>query len=662
MIDQFTIDRILSTAQIVDVVSDFVTLRRRGANYTGLCPFHNEKTPSFSVSPAKGICKCFSCGKGGNAVHFIMEHEQVSYPEALKYLAKKYNIEIEERELTDEEKRLQNERESLLIINDFSSKFFQNILFDDPEGKAVGLSYFRERGFRDDIIRKFQLGYGPDKKDALSQAALTKGFNKEFLLKTGVSLERDGILRDRFSGRVMFPIHTLSGKVVGFGGRILKKADKVAKYVNSPESSIYHKSRELYGIYFAKQAIVKENRCFLVEGYTDVLSMHQAGIENVVASSGTALTQGQINLIHRFTENITVLYDGDAAGIKASIRGIDLLLEEGMNVKVVLLPNGEDPDSFAKQHSSSEFIQYIADHETDFIRFKTNLLLTESGNDPIKRASLIGDIIKSIALIPNDLIRSVYVKECSALMDVDEQILYVELNKLFRNKLEKEIVNKRNAQSIATNPSQEESPPPPPVPEEAVSTQFIQVKNSNYDPFELAIIRYIIRYGEQTCFEETNSETNETYSENVIQFVSTELNLENIEFQNPLYQKILEEATQHISDEGFIPSRYFINHPDIQISKIASELLNDRYQLSKIHTKMQKIELEEDRLKELIPRVILELKNCIVSEKIKDVKTQMKASSTNETALKELMDQLNKLNQLKQALAKTLGERIILKL
>ncbi len=666
MIDQITVDKILNAAQIVDVVSDFVTLRKRGVNYIGLCPFHNERTPSFSVSPSKGICKCFSCGKGGNSVHFIMEHEQMSYPEALKYLAKKYNIEVEGRELTDEEKKLQSERESLLILNDFSSNYFQQTLFEHIEGKSVGLSYFKERGFRDDIIRKFGLGYSIDKWDAFSQAALAKGYNKDYLLQTGLSIERDDKLFDRFHGRVMFPIHTLSGKVVGFGGRILKKDDKTAKYLNSPESSIYHKSRELYGIFFAKQAIVKADKCFLVEGYTDVISMHQSGVENVVASSGTALTQGQINLIHRFTNNITVLYDGDAAGIKASIRGIDLLLEEGMNIKVVLLPEGEDPDSFAKSRSSSEFIEYISKHETDFIQFKTNLLLDESGNDPIKRAALIGDIVRSIALIPDTIIRSVYVKECSRLMDIDEKVIYNELNKIFRNKAQKELDKKKSENANTPPPiiSSDDIPPLPPefpTGEESIQVPvFVTAKKTVYESFELSIIRYIIRYGERNCYEEKDESGQITFAEKVIEFINAELQHDEIELQNSLYKQILEEGLMHLNDDGFVASRYYSNHPDIKISKIASNLIDDRYQLSKIHTKMQRIETEEDRLKELIPRSIMELKDAIVNEQIKDLRTQIK-NATSDSELLTLMEKMKTLNQVKASLAKNLGERIILR-
>ncbi|MGL5620176.1 MAG: DNA primase, partial [Tannerellaceae bacterium] len=412
MIDQITIDKILDAANIVDVVSEFVTLRKRGINMVGLCPFHSDKTPSFYVSPSKNICKCFACGEGGTAVHFIMKHEQLSYVEALKFLAKKYNIEVQERELSESERKAQSIRESLLIVNTYAQQYFSKVLHQHPEGKSIGLSYFKERGFKDEIIEKFQLGYSLEQKDAFYQEAIKAGYKKEYLEQTGLIIAKeDGYVADRFRGRVMFPVHTLSGKVVAFGGRVLRKDEKTAKYVNSPESEIYHKSRELYGLFFAKQAIVKSDRCFLVEGYTDVISMHQSGIENVVASSGTALTHGQIKLIHRFTNNITVIYDGDAAGIKAALRGIDLLLEEGINVKVVLLPEGEDPDSFSRKQSAASFIQYIEDNQSDFIRFKTNLLIGEAGNDPIKRSRLISDIVQSVAVIPDNIARSVYIRE-----------------------------------------------------------------------------------------------------------------------------------------------------------------------------------------------------------------------------------------------------------
>ena len=469
MIDQATIDKIMDAAQIVDVVSEFVTLRRRGVNYIGLCPFHNEKTPSFSVSPSKGVCKCFSCGKGGNVVHFIMEHEQLSYYEALKWLAKKYNIEIKERELTDEEKQAHSLRESLFVVNQFASEYFQDILYNNIDGQRIGMTYLRGRGFRDDIIKKFQLGYSTDNRDALARAALQKGYKEDFLVKTGLCYRKeDGTLRDRFWGRVIFPVHTISGKIVAFGGRVLSAATKNVqmKYVNSPESEIYHKSKELYGIFFAKQAIVRQDRCFLVEGYTDVISMHQSGIENVVASSGTALTSDQIRLIHRFTNNITVLYDGDGAGIKASIRGIDMLLEEGMNIKVCLLPDGDDPDSFARKHNATDYQAYINDHEVDFIRFKTNLLLEEAGKDPIKRAALISSIVKSISVIPDAIVRSVYIRECSQLLQMEEKILIEATSKLieqaretkFKEQQRKKEREQRMTETPAVQPSVPDTP------------------------------------------------------------------------------------------------------------------------------------------------------------------------------------------------------------
>ena len=529
MIDQPTIDRILDAAQIVDIVSDFVTLRKRGVNYVGLCPFHDDKTPSFYVSPSKGLCKCFSCGKGGNAVHFIMEHEQMSYPEALKYLAKKYGIEIKERELSSEEKLMQSERESLFIVNNFARDYFQNILKNHVDGRSIGMAYFRNRGFRDDIIEKFQLGYCTESHDAMAQEAIKKGFKKEYLVKTGLCYETDDHrLRDRFWGRVIFPVHTLSGKVVAFGGRVLSSATKgvKVKYVNSPESEIYHKSSELYGIYFAKQAIVKQDRCFLVEGYTDVISMHQSGVENVVASSGTALTPGQIKLIHRFTNNITVLYDGDVAGIKASLRGIDMLLEEGMNIKVCLLPDGEDPDSFARKHNATEFQKFIQDNETDFIRFKTNLLLEDAGKDPIKRAELIGNLVQSISIIPEAIVRDVYIKECSQLLRIEDKLLVSEVAKRRETQAEKQ-AEQRNRETRKNNaardaaqaplpdgmqpPYPEDMPPYPmdgempdggaPLPLEAAEyVSYIPQEGKEGQEFykyERLILQMVVRYGEK---------------------------------------------------------------------------------------------------------------------------------------------------------------------
>ena len=671
MIDQATVDKIIDSANILEVVSDFVTLRKRGVNYVGLCPFHDEKTPSFSVSPSKGICKCFSCGKGGSAVHFIMEHEQLSYYEALKYLAKKYNIEIEERELSDEEKQIKSDRESMLIVNSFAQEYFSNILFQHSEGRSVGLAYFHERGFRDDIIHKFALGYSLEQRDALAIEAKKRGYKEEYLLKTGLCLEgQNDYISDRFRGRVIFPVFSLSGKVLAFGGRVLRKSDKLAKYVNSPESEVYHKSNVLYGIYQAKQSIVKNDNCFLVEGYTDVLSMHQAGVENVVASSGTSLTPGQIRLIHRFTNNITVIYDGDAAGIKASLRGIDLILKEGMNIKVVLLPDGDDPDSFAKKQSASSFTEYIKNHEVDFIRFKTNLLLDSAGNDPIKRAELISDIVQSIAIIPDTIVRSVYTKECSRLMEISEEVLLREINKIKLSQLQngtppnkktlsETSADKQNSQEEGTQNDDTGTS----TETESIPQGILQEKRapSPLDPFEKTLVRYMIRYGFHDLFSEINEETGETETWKVIPYILTDLQNDEIEFQHPLYKKVIAEINHIFDQEGEHLTRYFLAHPDEEISRLAVDLVSEKYQLSKIHTKFQTIESEEEKLADLIPRALFELKDAITSLNIKHIREEIKktAKEKNPERTTQLMSELNGLYALKAALAKQLGERIV---
>ena len=675
MIDQITVGKIMDAAQIVDVVSDFVTLKKRGVNYLGLCPFHNEKTGSFTVSPAKGIFKCFGCGKGGNSIHFIMEHEQLSYPEALKFLAKKYNIEIVDRELSDQEKIQQSDRESMLSVNEYAAKYFVDILHNHRDGKAIGLNYFRERGFSDETILKFQLGYSLDESDAFFRAAITKGFKAEFLDKTGLSPKRDdGSSYDRFRGRVMFPVHTISGKVVAFGGRSLKKDDKTAKYVNSPESEIYHKSNELYGIFFAKNAIVKQDRCFLVEGYTDVISMHQAGVQNVVASSGTALTPGQIRMIHRFTPNITVLYDGDAAGIKASLRGIDLLLEEGMNIKVVLLPDGADPDSYARSHNASDFIDFIDKNQVDFIKFKINLLLQDVGDDPIKKAALIGDVVQSIALIPNKLIESEYVKECSTLLHIDEKIIYNEINKLKRNKREKQ--QNRVDKSISTS----EGATSTSLPEKSLHISIDQTTNRQ----ELEILYFAIRHGVEFLYHEYHLDSHEFIRDwSVGEYIVAQLLGDNIEFKNPTNQALLNEFAAHLNDTGFNPSNFFTNHSHDQISRLGVDLMTDKYQLSKIFTRedaynsgdetykahvktkrdAQKLEDHRRWLLESVPRVIFEYKNSIVVDLIKSEMLKLKQAAeakdiqTTETIMKTIADY----NILKAQFAKELGERVIVK-
>ncbi|MBQ8674444.1 MAG: DNA primase [Bacteroides sp.] len=705
MIDQGTIDRILDAAQIYDVVSDFVTLKKRGVNFVGLCPFHDDKTPSFYVSPAKGLCKCFACGKGGTAVHFIMEHEQMSYPEALRYLAKKYGIEIQEKELSNEQKQAQSERESMFIVNQFARDYFQHTLRNHAEGRSVGMAYFRSRGFRDDIIEKFQLGYCTEGRDAMAKEALQKGYKKEYLLKTGLCYETDDHqLRDRFWGRVIFPVHTLSGKVVAFGGRVLASATKgvKVKYVNSPESEIYHKSNELYGIYFAKQAIVKQDRCFLVEGYTDVISMHQSGIENVVASSGTALTPGQIKMIHRFTNNMTVLYDGDAAGIKASIRGIDMLLEEGMNIKVCLLPDGDDPDSFARKHNAAGFRAFIEEHETDFIRFKTNLLLEDAGRDPIKRAELISGLMQSISVIPEAIVRDVYIKECAQLLHVEDKLLVNEVAKRREKQAEAKAEQAerdrqrqaRQAQMQAQQahaPQEGDVPPPPtegnlpptlpddvlPPPDmEAVSGNEIlpppdsyisyipqeEKEGREFYQYEQHILQMLVRYGEMEMCTVTN-EAGEKVPVTVIEYIENDLRQDELSFHNPLHRQILAEAVTHLHDAGFRAEHYFATHPDPNISRLSVELISDRYQLSRYHTKTQKIATDEERLYEMVTQLMISFKYAIVGEELKHLLQALQNPATNQDAEKcnEVMKRYSELREVQNIMAKHLGDRVVLR-
>ena len=665
MIDQPTIDRILDAANIVDVVSEFVTLRKRGVNYVGLCPFHDDKSPSFYVSPAKNICKCFACGEGGTAVHFIMKHEQIGYFDALRFLAKKYNIEIAERELSDEEKRVRSDRESMFIVNAWAQQYFSQMLHEHVEGRSVGLRYFAERGLREDTIRKFQLGYSLDQRDALFKEAVKSGYKKEFLEKNGLILVyENGNVNDRFRGRVIFPVHTLSGKVVAFGGRVLKKDEKAAKYVNSPESEIYHKSNELYGLYFAKRAIVKEDKCFLVEGYMDVIGMHQVGIENVVASSGTALTSPQIRLIHRFTKNITVLYDGDAAGIKAALRGIDMLLEEGMNIKVVLLPDGEDPDSFARSRNATQFAEFIRQNETDFIRFKTKLLLGEAGKDPIKRSALISDIIRSIAVIPDNIARSVYIRECSVMLEIDEKVILNEVNKIILSKVEKSVngtspVNAGVTGNAAQTPSL-------PTQETAVEGK---ASVSPYQEYELTLLRYIVRYGERVLYQYQDEETSEEIVYHVADYIKNELERDDLTFYTPLYQQIMEEAAGKCKESGFVASKYFLSHPDPEVSLLTADLVSDKYQLSKYHFKFRNLEQEEDRLEQIINHDLYAMKGAYIQVKRKELQAQLReiqgsgsGENGNSAKLIEIIKRLKELDEIKTALSKQLGERIVLKM
>ena len=682
MIDQPTIDRILDAAQIVDVVSEFVTLKKRGVNYVGLCPFHDDKTPSFYVSPAKGLCKCFACGKGGNAVHFIMEHEQINYPEALRWLAKKYHIEIKERELTNEEKEAQSVRESLFVVNEYARDYFQNVLHNHIDGKSIGLTYFRQRGIRDDIVKKFQLGYSTSAKDGLAKEALRKGYKKEFLVKTGLCYEiEDGSIRDRFWGRVIFPWFNISGKILGFGGRVLDNRTKGVsqKYINSPESEIFSKRRELYGIYQAKSAIVKADCVYMVEGYTDVIAMHQCGLENVVANSGTALTEEQIRLLHRFTSNITLLYDGDEAGIKASIRGIDMLLAEGMNIKVLLLPDGDDPDSFARKHNATEFKQYIQDHEENFIRFKTNLLLKDTQNDPIKRAGLIADMARSIGLIPNEIIRYACLKECATILNVDEQIILNEIKKIVQQRKDEYIEKRKKEQEEAekakvlqTNSIQENIPdngiiPPPPFPPEepsyAPSDNYLPQTGWDKLPFytkEKQLIKVLIRYGERiVCYME--DENGAEIPITVTEYIQADLEQDNIQFQDPTHRKLLNETLLHLHDTNFCAERYFLTHPEPTISRLAADMLSERYRLSKSNE--QAIVKDEERLHELVPHLLIDFKLSILEEDMKQTIQQLNLPEVAKDPQRamEVMKHYKKLTETLKEMAKRAGDRVILK-
>lgn len=568
-IDRETVQKILDTADIVDVVSDFVTLKRRGANYIGLCPFHNERTPSFSVSKSKGICKCFSCGKGGSPVNFIMEHEKMSFNEALRYLARKYNIEIKERELSDSEREEESDRENMFNVNEFALSHFENNLSNTDEGRDIGYSYFRERGISDTAIKRFRLGYSIERGNELLRQARERGYNEKYLIDTGLVVRRDdGTLYDRFKGRVIYPVHTISGKVVAFGGRTLRNDKKMAKYVNSPESVIYSKSRELYGLYQAKKSISEKDKCILVEGYMDVISMSQSGIENVVASSGTSLTQGQIRLIHRFTSNVTLIYDSDPAGIKASLRGIDMLLAEGLNMKVVLLPDGDDPDSFAQSHSATEVEEYIAAHETDFIRFKTDILLKDAANDPIARSKAISDIVRSISVIPDDIVRSLYVKECSRTLDIDEKVLLLQIKKNITERAEQLAQqNMRDKARASLGETATEATAQPQSPETAAGADrqtpqqatadaayanpaFMQSDRSRaatLTPFEYDIARYIVRYGMVEL--PTIDDDNQPANIRVIDYIMQEFAFDNISFSNPIYNRLVKECRELIDTD-----------------------------------------------------------------------------------------------------------------
>lgn len=705
MISQSIIDKIMDTATIENVVSEYVTLRRAGANLKGLCPFHDDKTPSFMVSPAKGICKCFACGEGGNAVQFVMKIEQIGYVEALKLLGKKYGIEVEEKELTPEQRQSQNEREAMFAVNEWASNYYADLMQNDIDGRTIGLAYFRNRGFRDDIIHKFRLGFALDKWDALYQEATKKGYKEEFLTKTGLCFKRDnGQVTDKYRGRVMFPWFNVSGKIVAFGGRVLDSRTKgvTQKYINSPESAIYYKGRELYGLYQAKRQIAKDDRVFMVEGYTDVLSMHQCGIENVVANSGTALTDSQIRLLHRFTNNITLLYDGDEAGIHAALRGTDMLLAEGMNVKILLLPDGDDPDSFARKHNAAEFKAYVEEHQTDFIIFKTNLLLADAGRDPQKKAKLTQDIVYSISVIPEEIVRASYIHECSELLHIDESMLLRQTQKdraaaFERIKKEKEqaklreqylerreISEKETKDGIITadqpqqetertnqfaSPEEEEAfyamhggePPFPPEEKQNQQLKVIENTHSKADTrligIEKMIMTLIVRYGEQ-IITHTN-DNGEELKEKLARFVYEELKNDDIHFRSQLYASMLQECIQHIDEEDFNASRFFRNNSNMEFSLEAVNLISERYQLS-IGQQMQS---EEELVPDYIIHMLLDYKFAIVETTIKELQallTNPQIISDNQKSQK-LLTEYMRLSDIQRSLAKALGERVFLR-
>ncbi len=721
-IDRETVQRILDAADIVEVVGDFVSLRKRGANYLGLCPFHNERTPSFAVSKAKGIFKCFSCGKGGSAVSFLMDLENMTYNEALRYLAKKYNIEVVDREMTDTEREAETERESLIAVLSFAAAHFEHILADTEEGRDVGYAYFRERGINDQMIKKFRLGYSLDRGDSLLRDATAKGFSDKFLLMAGLVAQSDRGLYDRYRGRVIYPIFSVSGRVIAFGGRILSSDKKKAKYVNSPETPVYHKSNELYGLYQARQAISKQDKVILVEGYMDVISMHQLGIENVVASSGTSLTIGQIRLLHRFTKNITVIYDADPAGIHASLRGIDLLLAEELNIRVLLLPPGEDPDSFAQTHSLSEVEEYIAAHEVDFISFKTRILLEGVENDPIKRAGVVTEVLRSIAVVPNEVMRAEYVRQTSRMLGIDERTLALRLTKEIAAVAEKRPYSDADdstkadvvADSAATAASQGAVASQP-----AVAAPILTPADRRRRQCEQAIVRLMLKY----AMVQINAGADPDESLTILEFVSTELATDEIEFTDPLFRRIFNEVLvfaggewkdaeanargkagevrRQILDEGHekirreadgladieireaqlaeeadaayfaaldtalenISESTFLSHPDDMVRRVASDLIVEKYQLSKIHTKYVHVATEREMLPELVSRAVMELKYCVIDSEIAAAQALIKAASADASAnpekIQALVADLQSLFQAKSLFAKRLGDRIV---
>ena len=650
MIDRATVDKIMEATNIVDVVGEFVNLRKAGVNYKGLCPFHDDKTPSFMVSPARQICKCFACGEGGNAVNFLMKHEQITYPEALRWLAKKYNIEIQERELTDDEKREQSDRESMFVVNEWACQYFHEILKNDVDGIAIGKQYFRSRGIRDDIIEKFQLGFALSKRDAMCNEAKRKGYQDEFLVKTGLAIQNERGIYDRFAGRAIFPWLNVSGKVVAFGGRKLDAATKGVqqKYVNSPDSEIYHKERELYGIYQAKKAIVREDCVYMVEGYTDVIAMHQCGLENVVANSGTALSNHQIRLLHRFTQNIVLLYDGDEAGIHAAMRGTDMLLAEGMNIKVLILPDGDDPDSFSRKHTAEEFKAYIELHQTDFIQFKTDLLL-KGVTDPQKRSEAVSSILKSVSVIPDKLKRDTYLSECSHRFNVNEQALVTTVNTYIQREKEEKQKERERGEADTGTPQNDGQR------EELIVPIGLHTAQEQTTEVERLLIQNIIRHGDEVIYEGVETDDGRLINLNVAQYIDYDLGCDNLQFSDPLFNRILQEAVEHSADAGFKADLYFMQHPDPEVSQLAANLGIDRHQLSRSF----QINANSTSLRQRIEHLILDFRMDIVSQHLKELQRKMKEVGADMTQVKELMEDYKQTQELRNALARQRGSDVI---
>lgn len=659
MIDRTTVDKIIDAANIVDVVSDFVTLRKSGVNYKGLCPFHDDKNPSFMVSPAKNICHCFVCGKGGTPAGFLMEHEQISYPDALRWLAKKYNIEIEERELSDEDRRAATERDSMYILNEWAKSYFHDLLLNDIDGRTIGRQYFRSRGIRDDIIEKFQLGYALPKRSSLSEAAMSKGYREEFLLKTGLCYKTErGELVDRYSGRVIFPWFTVSGKVSAFGGRKLDSATKgvAQKYVNSPESDIFHKDHELYGLFQAKKAIAKEDCVYMVEGYTDVIAMHQCGLENVVANSGTALSVHQIRQLRKFSNNIVLLYDGDEAGIHAAMRGTDMLLAEGMNIKVLVLPDGDDPDSFARKHTAGEFKSYIESRQKDFIQFKTDLLL-HGVTDPIKRSEAINSILKSVSMIPDQIIRDTYLRECTNRLEVKEATAVSAVNKFIIQSKEEEAKEREREKARAergqdaadtdTNTNAE-------TPLADGGTLTFAVHTSPDEMIERLLIQMVVRHGEVIIMRDAEMDDGTRLNLSVAQYIDIDLGCDGLTFSNPLYNRILAEAVEHSPDGNFKAAAYFTRHPDIEVGQLASSLVADNVQL----THSLEMKTDEKVLLQQVEHLILDFRMSVVKEHIKDLHARLRTVGNDMTLTMQLLEEMKEAQEVRNGLARRLGKDI----